>query len=84
MSAPVIIADLVKNRREHIRIALDNWQGHDLIDIRVTAQFTEGVDVWAPTKKGLSMNVAMIPALREALANAEAKAHELGLLGGAA
>ena len=82
MSAPVIIAELEKNRRERVRIALDQWQGHDLIDIRVTAQFGEAADIWAPTKKGLSMNVAMIPALRQALADAETRARELGLIGG--
>jgi hypothetical protein len=82
MSAPVIIAELDKNRRERVRIALDQWQGHNLIDIRVTAQFGEAADVWAPTKKGLSMNVNMLPALLAALAEAEAKARELGLLGG--
>jgi hypothetical protein len=82
MSGPVIIAELEKNRRERVRVALDQWQGHNLIDIRVTAQFTEAVDVWGPTKKGLSMNVALLPALRAALVEAEARAKEMGLIGG--
>jgi hypothetical protein len=82
MSAPTIVAELRKNARERVRVALDEWQGHSLIDIRVTTQFTEALDVWSPTKKGLSMNVAMIPALREALASAEARAVEMGLLHG--
>jgi hypothetical protein len=84
MSAPIVIAELRKNARERVRIALDEWQGHHLIDIRVTTQFAEAVDVWAPTKKGLSVNVSMLPALREALAAAEARALELGLIGASA
>ena len=82
MSGLVIIASMPKNSRERIRVSLDRWQGHDLLDIRVTTQLTTGTDIWSPTKKGLSVNVAMIPQLREALADAEAKALELGLIGG--
>ncbi len=82
MTAPIIVAELRKNARERIRVALDNWQGHDLLDIRVTAQLNEATDVWCPTKKGLSVNVALIPALREALAAAEDQARERGLIGG--
>ena len=33
-----------------------------------------------PTGKGISVNVAMLPSLRAALADAEAKARELGWL----
>ncbi|HEY1561279.1 MAG TPA: transcriptional coactivator p15/PC4 family protein [Caulobacteraceae bacterium] len=80
MSAPVIIAELRKNARERVRVALDQWQGHHLLDLRVTTQFTAGADVWAPTRKGLSLNVAMIPALRNALDAAEAQARALGLI----
>ncbi|MEP6968406.1 MAG: PC4/YdbC family ssDNA-binding protein [Pseudomonadota bacterium] len=82
MTAPLIVANLRKDSRERVRVALDQWQGHDLLDIRVTAQLTEATDVWCPTKKGLSVNVAMIPALRLALADAEAQARKLGLLDG--
>lgn len=82
MSGPIIVAEMRKNTRERVRVALDQWQGHDLLDIRVTTQLTEATDIWTPTKKGLSVNVALIPALRKALADAEAKARELGLVGG--
>ena len=81
-SSPVIIASLNKNRTERLRIALDSWQGHELLDIRVTTQLSEGTDLWSPTKKGVSINVAMLPALRQALADAETKARELGLIAG--
>jgi hypothetical protein len=82
MTAPTIIADMKKNVRERVRVSLDQWQGHDLLDIRVTAQLSAGTGIWVPTKKGLSVNVALIPALRQALTKAETKARELGLIGG--
>jgi len=81
MSA-LVIAELRKNARERIRVSLDEWRGHQLLDLRVCTQLTEGTDIWSPTKKGLSVNVSMIGPLRMALAEAEHKARELGLLGG--
>lgn len=80
MSRPTIIATLVKNSRERVRVALDEFQGHQLLDIRVVTQLTEATETWVPTKKGISINVTMLAALREALAEAETKARELGLL----
>jgi hypothetical protein len=83
MKAPLIVAELRKNTRERLRVALDEWQGNHLLDLRITTQLAETTpDVWSPTKKGVSDNVAMIPALREALADAEAKAREAGLIDG--
>lgn len=82
MTGPIVTGDLVKNRREHLRIALDTYQGHDLIDIRVTAQLNEGRGAWMPTKKGVSCNVSILPELIAALQSAEIRARELGLIGG--
>ena len=82
MTGPIITGDLVKNRREHLRVALDSYQGHDLIDIRVTAQLNDATDAWMPTKKGVSVNIALLPGLIAALQSAEARARELGLIGG--
>ena len=81
---PRVIANLEKNRQERLRIALDQYQGVDLIDIRVTTRMTEATDVWSPTKKGLSLRVVMLPDLIAALQRAEADARALGLIGGAA
>ena len=40
--------------------------------------------LYSPTKKGLSLRVEQLPALVVALVAAEAKARELGMIGGAA
>jgi hypothetical protein len=79
---PIVVAELPKNRRETLRVALDRYGGMDLIDIRVCVELTAACHVQTPTKKGVSLNIAQLPALRQALADAEARARELGLLPG--
>jgi hypothetical protein len=82
MSGPTVVAELVKNKRERVRVALDQWQGHDLVDIRVTAPLGDASDIFAPTKKGVSLAVARLPELIAALTAAEAEARARGLIGG--
>lgn len=78
MSKPFVLACLPKNKRESVRIALDQWQGHNLIDVRVVLRLTEHAAQLTPTGKGISLQAAMIPDLIRALTTAEAKARELG------
>ena len=80
MSAPFVIAELTRNARERVRVALEEWHGQPRLDIRTTTRITEATDIWSPTKKGISLSVTLIPVLRQALADAEAKARELGLI----
>lgn len=78
--APVVIATLEKNRRERVRVALDEFEGVKLIDLRVTVEMTTTSGLYSPTKKGLALRVEQLPALVVALVAAEAKARELGLI----
>jgi hypothetical protein len=82
MNTPIVVGDFRKNARERVRVALDFHQGNNLVDIRVTTQLAEGTSVWIPTKKGFSVNIALLPLLLAALVDAETKARELGLIGG--
>lgn len=82
MTQPTVIAVLPKNRRESLRIALDQYQGSNLVDLRVVVELSESSGLATPTRKGVALRVEMLPALIEALGKAEAKARELGLLGG--
>ncbi len=82
MTQPTVIAVLPKNRRESLRIALDQYQGANLVDLRVVVELSESSGLATPTRKGVALRVEMLPALIEALGKAEAKARELGLLGG--
>lgn len=80
MSSPHIIAELQKNKTERLRVALDRWQQHELVDIRVTTQLAAHVAEWVPTKKGVSLRLAMLPELIEALQAALKEAKARGLV----
>ncbi len=73
MSDLQVIATLEKNRRERLRIALDVWQGHELLDIRVVTELTESSGTWVPGKKGVSLQRSMLPSLIDALLQAHQK-----------
>ena len=54
----------------------------DQLDLRIYANGAGPAKVMMPTKRGLTFPVAMLPDLIRSLQNAEAKARELGLVGG--
>lgn len=84
MSGPVsVIGTVQKNKRETLRVALDEYKGVQLIDVRVCVELTVSSGLLTPTGKGVSVNVALLPELRRLLTDAEAKARELGWIGGA-
>lgn len=82
LADPVVISKLWKNRRrnESVHVTLSEYEGHNLINVRVYCTGTDGID--RPTQKGVSMGIRNLPELARALVKAEAKAHELGLLEG--
>lgn len=58
--------EIIKNSRETIRVTPGRYEGHDLINIRVYARTKN--DEAIPTKKGVSINVDIVPELIDALA----------------
>ncbi len=80
LSEPVEIAKFWKsrNRTEHVRVDLAEYQGHPLINVRVWQTGSDGSD--RPTTKGIAMAVRKLPELASALAKAEIRARALGLL----
>jgi Transcriptional Coactivator p15 (PC4) len=74
------IAIIPKNKREDIRISLSKFNDIDLINIRIFVDYSGGER--GPSKKGISVRVAQLPALLEALHQAEAQARASGLIGG--
>jgi hypothetical protein len=77
---PVVISKFWKNRRrnESVRVSLSEYKGHSIIDVRVFATGTDGID--RPTPKGVAMGVGRLPQLTQSLMKAEAKARDLGLI----
>ena len=74
------IAILRKNTTSEIRIALSQFNGHDLINIRVWAEPHNGGAERIPTKAGIAAKVTLLPELIAALQKAEAEARSAGLL----
>src|SRR5438045_8813986 len=64
-------AVLRKNMAEEIRVGLSNFNGHDLLNVRVWAEPRNGTGERIPTKAGIACNVRLLPALTEALQNTE-------------
>jgi hypothetical protein len=76
------IAKLWKDRRriKSVHVDLSTFENHPFINIRIWETGSDGID--RPTKAGVALGVAKLPELARALAKAEAKARELGLIDG--
>ena len=81
---PIEIAKFWKNRArvESLHVSLSEYEGHALINVRIYATGTDGID--RPTTKGVAMSIRKLPELAQALARAETTAREMGLLDDAA
>lgn len=79
MADPIAIIE--KNTQEDVRVTLDEYSGHQLIDVRTFVDFKSGnTEGRGPTKKGVSLNVAKLPDLIAALETARGEAERRGLL----
>jgi len=78
MMEDTVVATIKKNSRETLRVSLGEFEGNDLVSLRlwftVDAESPE-----RPSKSGFSLRVALIPELITALQEAEAEGHRLGL-----
>ena len=72
------IARITKNTREDVVLALGTFKAYRLLHVRVWARNEAGEPI--PTKSGFAVQAALIPALREALSQAEREARALGWL----
>jgi hypothetical protein len=78
LAEPIVIGQWWKNRGgEAITIQLSSYRGKNLIDIRVWRSAEGRLQ---PTKQGLATEAKHLPRLVSALAKAESKARELGLI----
>ena len=75
---PVVVAEWARNSRESIRIALDQYQGCEIVDARAWWRDDEGL--WRPGRSGLTLSVKRLPALTEGLINALRRARALGIV----
>ena len=59
-----------KNKFQEIRVGIREFKGNDLVDIR-TWTMTQGTDEMVPTAKGVSLNVSLLPELKESILEVE-------------
>ena len=55
-----------KNKVQEIRVELKEFKGHNIIDIRIWNNVPDS-DEKRPTTKGVTMNVELLPELKEAV-----------------
>ncbi|CUH45421.1 transcriptional coactivator p15/PC4 family protein [Ruegeria atlantica] len=65
-----LITQIPKNSREEYRVTRDEFQGHDLINIRVYFASEDGE--MRPDGQGASFRVSLLPDFMDALSKAEA------------
>ena len=75
----VVVATVPKNSREELRVRLTEFRGHRLCDLRQFALVKAGSDR-TPTRKGVAVNVALLPSLIAALQVAQEEARAAGWL----
>lgn len=73
MSDSVIIAEIQKNKRERIRISIDQYEGRDFLNVRV---WFEKEGCLRPGRDGITCRLDLLPEIRKALQSAEEKALE--------
>lgn len=74
----MLFGTLSKNAREELRVEYTLFNGHHLLAFRVWAH--TGDDGWKPTKKGITVRVAMLPDLLRCLSEADKQLRAKGLL----
>ncbi|MDA8746658.1 transcriptional coactivator p15/PC4 family protein [Litoreibacter sp.] len=60
-----LIASIAKNSREEIRVSRDEYNGHDLINLRVFYDAGEGE--MRPGKQGVAFKATLLPDVLNAL-----------------
>ena len=80
LQEPIVIAKFWKsrNRSEHVRVELSEYEGHPLINVRVWETGSDGID--RPTKKGIALGIRKLPELASSLAKALIEARNLRLI----
>lgn len=74
------IATIRKNAREDLRVTLEEFRGHHLLNLRIWYDADDGEQ--RPGKQGVAIRLDLLPHLRGALSEAEQEARKLGFLTG--
>jgi hypothetical protein len=83
MKEPVMektVSVIPKSGTEEVRVDLSEYRGHDLVSIRIYANYDSADEPKRPTKKGVTLKVEKLPELIAALQQAKTDARAAGLL----
>lgn len=75
MAEGTLIASFCKNALEEVRAQIVTYKGYELIDIRVWVRDRKDGANWIATKKGISLDINLIPDL-EGMISAVVKFNE--------
>ena len=73
------VAIFAKNKYQDVKVRLSEYQGNDVIDIRIWTQPPQGEEK-VPTGKGININVKLFSKLKEAVTKLEQDLQEANLL----
>jgi hypothetical protein len=59
-----------KNKFQEVRVGISEYEGNDLIDMRIRTM-PKGGEEKVPTAKGISINVKLFPELKDAVLSLE-------------
>lgn len=73
------VASFEKNKYQDIRVRISEYQGNDVIDIRIWTQPPQGNEK-VPTGKGININVRLFLQLKDAINKLEQTLKENNLI----
>ena len=79
MTFPLTVAELKISDRERLRVSLCVHKGEPHVDVRLLAPFGGPANEFAPTKTGITLPLAVLPALRTAMMEAERRGRTAGV-----
>jgi len=73
------VAVFAKNKYQDVKIRLSEYQGNDVIDIRIWTQPPQGEEK-VPTGKGININIKLFSELKKAIGKLEKDLTEANML----
>ena len=73
------VAVFEKNKYQDVKVRISEYQGNDVIDVRIWTQPPQG-DEKVPTGKGININVKLFPKLKDAVLKLEKELTENNLI----
>lgn len=67
MNENTVVYEFKKNSREIVRVEFSYFMENELISLRIYFCPYQSQEKWLPTKKGITLNVELLPELKKAV-----------------